>query len=80
MTDNNAIRYHAVRCGAVQCSAVRSALQCSATRRGATQRNAIQYNTASVISNIEQNNNATKLCTQNWVDWKGGGQKNNITI
>ena len=42
--------------------------------------NTIQYNTTSFISNIEQNNITTTIYSQHWDGWKGGGQKNNLTV
>ena len=36
--------------------------------------------TTSAISNKEQNIITTTICTQNWDDWKGDGQKNNLIV
>ena len=40
----------------------------------------IQYNTTSFISNIEHNNITPTIYSQHWDGWKGGGQKNILTV
>ena len=44
------------------------------------QYNTIQYNTTSFMSNIEHNYITTATFTKHWDGWKGGGQKNNLSV